>query len=181
MLAVKAYSAPKKSDMKKNIILTLLLILLGAGINSVHAQSEEERNKIQMVIDEGGQKIIVDLNNISTTMSGYSTAYAVDSNSTTGKKVAAEQSDYFYLSMEVKKIEPSMMKILFKRDARFDGTITVTDTYGKNPVRIIKFKQAKVSNYSDQISRASYNDAYSMSALSVSCNSITIDGVVIAP
>jgi hypothetical protein len=157
----------------------------GIFIQKAKAQSEERRNTIQMTITFGGKTIITDLNTVSTSISRYNDEELPDVKSAaqdTGKPNIAPtgQSSSFSLGMEVRRINSELLKVLAKRQNHFDGTITITDTYGKNPTKIIKFRSAGLSNYSDQYSAVTYTaDAYANCSLSINCKELSIDGVSI--
>ena len=148
------------------------------------AQSEEHRNKIQMVINYGGKPVSTELNSLSTSLSRTADEElpALVANPDTSKskiKIPSAIGTAFYLTMDAKQIDTEMLKVFSKKQTRFDGTITITDTYGKNAPRVIKFKQASLYNYSDQYSATSYSDAYSSSVISIVCKEITINGITI--
>jgi hypothetical protein len=74
-------------------------------------------------------------------------------------------------------MNPDLLNIISKRQNRFDGTITITDSYGKNPTKTIKFKGATLYTYSEQLSEIPYSGAYGSCALSITCKELIIDGV----
>lgn len=169
--------------MKQLIALTLLFAL--CFNQNTKAQTDERRNKIQMVITFGGKTITSDLNSVSTSISRY-TDDLIPQTKTTEKdsvknviNATPSQSDVFYLSMEVKRLDPEMLKVIAKKQNRFDGTITITDTYGKNPTKTLKFTSASLYSYSDQFSAVPYGDAFGSCALSINCKGFVIDGVKI--
>ncbi|WP_345949271.1 type VI secretion system tube protein TssD [Mucilaginibacter sp. PAMB04274] len=84
-----------------------------------------------------------------------------------------------YLTVDAKKVSDEMLKVFAKKQNRFDGLITIVDTYGKNPTRTIKFKKASLYSYSDQLSAGSYSETYGTAAISFSCQEVSINGVII--
>lgn len=96
-------------------------------------------------------------------------------------KTADDKRSSFYLTMVVKKVSPDLLRAFAKRDNRFDGTITISDTYGKNPDKTIAFKSGTMEGYSDQFSGADYSDSYYGTNVSITCKSMTINGVEIEP
>ena len=170
--------------MKKLLAFTVTLFLSVWSTSKIYAQSEEQRNKIQLIVNYGDKAIKTDLNSLSTSISRYtdeellSTKQIADT-SKSKLKLPVSSSAAFYLSMDAKRIDPELLKVFSKKQTRFDGSITVTDSYGKNPPTIIKFKQAALYSYSDTFSAASYGDTYGNAAISISCKEIAINGVII--
>lgn len=97
----------------------------------------------------------------------------------TAKRKLPNYPGAFYLTMDAKKISDDLLKVFAKKQTRFDGTITIVDSYGKNPTRTIKFKQASLYSYSDQMSAPSYADGYGSYAISLYCQEISINGIII--
>ncbi len=162
-------------------LLCLPLTLLFSG--AVHAQ-EEARNKLELSISYGGKTITASLVSASTSLTRYSDDYypPAAKDSAMGKsKPADDKRSTFYLTMVVKKVSPDLLRAFAKRDNRFDGIITISDTYGKNPDRTISFKSGAMEGYSDQFSSADYSDAYYGTNVSITCKSMTINGVEIEP
>jgi hypothetical protein len=167
----------------KNLLSSSLVILLTLfTVTSVKAQSEE-RNKMVMTINFGGKNIITEISTVSlgiTRYDGY-TAPATESTATTSAdpktKTATPERGSYYLAINLKKVDVELLKLMSKKATRFDGTITLTDTYGKNKPREIKFRKAGVDSYSDQFSTISYDDTYGTASLVLSCQGLTVDGV----
>jgi len=170
--------------MKKLFTFTLTLLAASFLTSKTFAQTEESRNKIQMVVTYGGKTITTDLNSLSTSLS-RSTEEEVPA-----VKIAADTSkvkvqyplstgSVFYLTLDAKQLDTELIKLFSKKSTRFDGTITVTDTYGKHATKVIKFKQAALYNYSDQYTSASYNDTFGSSVISLMCKEISINGITI--
>jgi hypothetical protein len=170
--------------MNKLLLFTLTLLTATLLNNRSFAQSEERRNKVQMVINFGGKAITTDLNSLSMSLSRSadeetSTPHASTDTSKAKIKVPSLLSTSFYLTIDAKQIDTELLKVFSKKQTRFDGVITITDTYGKNAPRVIKFKQASLYNYSDQFSAASYGEAYGSSVISIICKEVTVNGVII--
>jgi hypothetical protein len=164
--------------MKRIFALTFSLLSL-LLVTRVAAQSEESRTKIQMTVTVNGKSIVTDLNGVSTSLSrNYEdvtvTKAATDSLKT---KLPSYYSGGFYLTLDAKKISDDMLRVFAKKQNKFDGTITMVDTYGKLPTRTILFKQASLYSYSDQMSASSYVEAYGSTAISITCQQVSINGV----
>jgi hypothetical protein len=165
----------------KTIFAFISSLLLIFFVTHAHAQTEENRTKIQMTVTFGGKSIVTDLNGVNISLSrNYEeppiTKAAKDS---IKSKVPSYYLGGFYLTLDAKKISDDMLRVFAKKLNRFDGTITMVDTYGKNPTRIIKFKQAGLYSYSDQLSAGSYSETYGSAAISISCQEVSINGVLI--
>lgn len=61
----------------------------------------------------------------------------------------------------------------------FDGSITITDTYGKLPTKTIKFFKASLYSFSDEYSSTYYADSIGNVVISLSCSSLSINGILI--
>lgn len=167
--------------MKALFALAVTFMLTVTSVKITYGQAEETRTKIQMTVTYGGKNIVTDLNGVSTSLSrSYDeapiTAAAKDS---LKNKVPGYYPGALYLTVDAKKVSDELLKVFAKKQNRFDGTITIVDTYGKNPTRTIKFKKASLYSYSDQSSAGSYSETYGTSAISFSCQEISINGVVI--
>lgn len=68
-----------------------------------------------------------------------------------------------------------MLRIFSKKQTRFDGKITVVDTYARTPDRTITFKDAAVLSFSQQMS--TYGESYGNSAMTFSCKEIAVNGI----
>jgi len=170
--------------MKQLFAFTLLFALYFN--QNANAQTDERRNKIEMTITFGGKTIKSELNSVGTSISRFTDdqtpqikTSSKDSIKNAVNTTPISQADVFYLSMEVKKMDPELLKVLAKKQNRFDGIITITDTYGKNPTKTIKFIGASLYSYSDQFSVAPYGDAYGSCSLSINCKGFVIDGITI--
>lgn len=166
--------------MKTLTAITFLLFLLVCS-NSVSAQSDESRTKLQMTISFNGKSIVTDLNGVSTSLSRiYDETPAIK---TTRDSLKAQlPSAYlkaFYLTIDAKKISDDLFRVFAGKQNKFDGIITVIDTFGKNPTRTIKFKQASLYSYSDQMSVSSYSDTYGSASISISCQEVSVNGILI--
>lgn len=167
--------------MKSGITVSLFLLLSLFCFHPSQAQ-DETRNKLEMSISYGGKTIPASLISVSTSLTRYSDDYyppvVKDSAGSKGKS-ADEKHGTFYLTLVIKKVNPDLLRVFAKRNNRFDGTITISDTYGKNPEKNISFKGGAMESYSDQFSGADYNDSYYGTSVSISCKSLTINGVEI--
>jgi hypothetical protein len=166
--------------MKKLLAITTVLLMSLSLAQTTLAQSDENRNKIQMTVSYGGKDIVTDLNSVSTSLSRYDEA---PGSSAVKDSIKAKAPGYysaaFYLTIDAKKVSDELLKVFSKKLSKFDGTITLVDTYGKNPTRTIKFKKGSLYSYSEQMSSASYSDAYGSTAISISCEEVSINGVPI--
>ena len=163
--------------MKNLSRLPLLLFFVFFLPTLVKAQTDE-RNKIQMVINNQGKTITAELSAVSLGITRYNDAYETAETAAMPKEKSTLQGNY-YLALSVKKVSPELLKLFAKKQTRFNGTITITDTYGKNPAREIKFTNAALDSYSDQFSTMSYDDAYSVASISLSVKGLTVNGVEI--
>lgn len=151
------------------------------------AQSEERRNKVEMVVLQGAKAIKTELNSVSTSLTRYTDgAEQHDIKLAAGKDTSktkipispiGRSGGDFYLTIEAKSISTDMMKILARSNARFEGTITVSEQLSQKPIKVIKFKQASVYSYSDQYTAVTYADAYGSAVLSLNCRELMIDGI----
>lgn len=164
----------------KNLVAITFLLLVCLG-KTTYAQTEENRTKIQMTITYGGKSIVTDLNSISTSLSRSADEPVAESVKDTVKsKAPIYNPGAFYINVDAKRISDDLLRAIAKKQSRFDGVITIVDTYGKIPTRTIKFKKGSLYNLSDQLSSASYSgEAYGSSALSFSAQEISINGIVI--
>ncbi len=165
----------------KHLALISTFVLSIFIAHTGYAQSEESRTKIQLTVNFGGKTIVTDVNSVSTSISRMTYDEALPT--VTGKDtVKTKPSQYnpnaFYLSIDAKKISDEMLNVFAKKQNRFDGMITIVDTYGKNPTRTIKFKQGTLYSYSDQLSGSSYSDGYGSSIFSIGCKEVSINGIV---
>lgn len=175
--------------MKRIIFLIVTAITLTVIAVQGFAQADERRNKVEMVVLQGGKAIKTELNSVSTSLTRYTDgAEQHDIKTAAGKDTSntkipispiGRSGGDFYLTIEAKSISADMMKILAKSNARFEGTITVSEPLSQKPIKIIKFKQASVYSYSDQYTAVTYADAYGSAVLSLSCRELMIDGITI--
>lgn len=167
--------------MKKFLNLSLIILALSCFSFSAKAQSEE-RNKIMMTINSGGKNITTELSAASfgiTRYDTYSTPVTTDSATGTASKTkpAVPERGNYYLAVSAMKVDAELLKVFSKKETRFSGTITITDTFGKNPPREIKFTKASLDSYSDQYTSASYDDAYGYASIVLGCSTLSINGV----
>lgn len=164
----------------KIFAFTLSLFLL-FSLTSAFAQSEDNRTKIQMTVTFGGKSVVTDLNGVSTSLSrNYEETPVIKAAKDSVKnKMPGYYLGGFYLTLDAKNISDDLLRVFARKQNRFDGTITMVDTYGKNPTRTIKFKQASLYSYSDQLSAGPYSETYGTAAISISCKEVSINGIVI--
>ncbi len=167
--------------MKKLAVLAIAFLLFTAARAPLYAQSDTQRNKLRMTIISGGKTIVTELTTVSTSLSRSYDDFALSTTpkDTAKSQASADKSSVFYLSISVKQVSNDLLRVLAKKQSHFDGTITLVDTYGKNPTRTISFKQAGLYSYSDQFSGDSYNDSYGTAAVSLYCKELSINGIVI--
>ncbi len=167
--------------MKSLRILPLLFLFMSHFGNKAYAQMEESRTKIELTIRSGGKTIVAELTSLSTSINrGYeepvSPAGAKDS---VKKKEDPYKTASAYLNMEVRRINDDLLRLFGNKQNRFDGTITIVDTYGKVPTRTFKFTQAMLSSYSEQNASASMGESYGSGYFSITCSNLTINGITI--
>lgn len=172
----------------KNLVTTLLILFSVIILSQKSQAQEESRIKIVLSISNNGKAINVPLNSVSTSVSRYYDDVATvpaDGKSkdsiSTKKDVppVAYKAGIFYLNLDAKNLPDEMLKLMAGKKSVFDGTITITDSYGKLPVRTIKFFKASLYSFSDQYSTTYYADSIGNVALSLSCSSLSINGLVI--
>ncbi|CAM4426731.1 hypothetical protein SAMN06265348_12120 [Pedobacter westerhofensis] len=157
---------------------TFFLLLFTIGVS---AQTDENRTKLQMMISFNGKSVVTELNSVSTSLSRiYDEAITIKAvKDSLKKELPSSYLKTFYFTIEAKKISDELLRVFARKQNKFDGTITMIDTFGKNPTRTIKFKQASLYSYSDQMSSMSYNDSYGSASISISCQEVSINGIVI--
>ena len=157
--------------MKFAFTLSLFLLF---SLRSAFAQSEDNRTKMQMTVTFGGKSVVTDLNGLSTSLSrNYEENPVIKTATDSVKtKLPGYYPGAFYLTMDAKKISDDLLRVFAKKQNRFDGIITIVDTYGKNPTRTIKFKQASLYSYSDQLSAGTYSETYGTAAISINCQEV---------
>jgi len=166
--------------MKNVFILTLSLLSLVFGTNT-YAQSEESRTKIQMTINFKAKIIVTELNGLSFSLARNPDeipAGKTSKDSLASKTYGYSQSS-IYLTLDTKKISDELLSVFAKKQATFDGSITIVDTFGKNLTKTIKFKQASLYSYSDQVSTTAYSETYGAASLSFNAKEISINGITL--
>jgi hypothetical protein len=161
--------------MKNLIKITAILFVMFLIPTATKAQ--DQRNKIVLTVNNGGKNITTDLGSVNYAITRYDTSYNDTSVTTTGTAPAPTGS--FYLSMTANNVSTDLLKLMAKKGSKFNGTITITDSYGRNPVREIKFANASLESYSDQFSTMSYGEDYPVAAITLLCTSLTLNGVVL--
>lgn len=164
-----------KPFIKNALVLFICLV-------SGFTYAQEERNKITMTINHGGKNVTAELTAVNFGISRYEpypteVPAATDAKPADKSKTVLAPAGQHYLSLSIKKVSPELLKIFGKKGVKFDGTITLTDTYGKNPTSELKFTKATLESYNDQFSSVSYDDNYSYSAITLKCEGVTINGV----
>lgn len=168
--------------MKFNkLLLTASLMLF--SIAGAHAQSQNDRIRIQMTVTQSGKKIVSDLNNLSMSL----TRPVDDYTATAPKTSDTSKKDYgvktygsgAYLNLEIKTLSNELLTLFSKKSNVFDGTVTITDSYGKIPERVISFKKARLYSLSDQYSGTYYSDTYGSSMVAFYCDELAINGITI--
>lgn len=165
----------------KQIITILTIVLLGSSFNAANAQSDDNRNKLELTIVYGGKTISAELISVSTSLSRssyYDDASTIIDTAKSKTKTAAKHGA-MYLSMMVKKVSVDLLRVFAKKEKKFDGNISIIDTYGKNPPMTLQFSGASLDSYSDQYSTTSYNDSYSGANVAITCTKLTVNGVEI--
>lgn len=173
--------------MRNIIALMSMVLFTSLQIKTAHAQQEESRISIVLSVKSQGKTINTTLNSVSTTLSRYNDETAVslpvkgkDSTSTkTNVATTAYKPGVFYLIMDAKNLQDDMMKLLASKKTTFDGTITITDSYGKIPTRKIQFLNGSLSSYSDQFSSTYYGDSVGNVSLSLNCTGLSINGIML--
>lgn len=169
--------------MRKLFALVLTLTLSVCLGKTIYAQSDESRTKIQLAITFRGKSIVTDLNSVATSLSRYydtsPMSAAVKDTTRKSLQTASVNQGQYYINMDAKSISDELLKILAGKQNRFDGSITITDTYGKKPTRTIAFKQAALYSYSDQYSTMSYSESYASTAISLDCKELSINGIAL--
>lgn len=168
--------------MNRFVFYSLLLLLL-ARVTCANAQNEDTRNKIEMTVDFNGRTYTADINSLSVSLardmsSDVGSTINPQDSTASNLKLAMPQGNFVYLTFEVKQINKDLLQVLAKRANQFNGTIVITDSYGKNPTRTLAFKTATLYSYSDQFSAFAYNTTFGNTAISVACKTIAIDGVL---
>jgi len=172
--------------MKKLFTTALLLALTILSFNG-YAQ-EDSRIKIVLSVSANGKVINTPLNGVSTSVARYydeaiSAPVGSKAKDTAAAKLnvpaTGAKAGNFYLNLDAKSVSDDLLKLVTGKNTSFDGTITITDSFGKLPSRMIKFFKANLYSYSDQYSSTYYNDTVGSVAISISCSSLSINGILI--
>ncbi|WP_166334280.1 type VI secretion system tube protein TssD [Sphingobacterium chungjuense] len=164
--------------MKQTFVLIFVLALSSILSSNGFAQQSDNRTKIQLTITFEGKEIVTDLTGVSTSFSRN--PENVETLPSTAKDtVKPTTTDYYvgniYLGVDAHQISDDMLRIFSKKQTRFDGKITVVDTYARTPDRTITFKDAAVLSFSQQMS--TYGESYGNSAMTFSCKEIAVNGI----
>ncbi|WP_231625551.1 hypothetical protein [Pedobacter sp. R20-19] len=173
--------------MRNIIALMSMVLFTSLQIKTAYAQQEDARISIVLSVKSQGKTINTALNSVSTTLSRYNDETALSlpakGKDSTSTKASMATSGYkpgiFYLIMDAKNLQDDMLKLLASKKITFDGTITITDSYGKIPTRTIKFLNGSLSSYSDQFSSTYYGDSIGNVSLSLNCTGLSINGVML--
>ena len=172
----------------RNLFTAALIIFFSVTLSQKSNAQEEARIKILLSVNANGKPTTAILNNISTSVSRYyddavavpSTGKSKDSTTTkTDVTASGYKPGVFYLNLDVKNMPDEMLKLMAGRKSSFDGTVTITDSYGKLPVRTIKFVKASLFSFSDQYSSTYYGESMGNVAISLTCTSLSINGITI--
>lgn len=163
----------------KTFAIAILLSL--TFMNSGYAQGDENRTKLTMTITYGGKTVVTELNSISTSVTRSPEEETVGTKpaDTAKNKMAALYPGSCYLSIDAKRVTDDLLKVFAKKQTRFNGVITIVDTYGKYPTRTMKFNNASLYSYSDQAATSTYNDSYGSTSISFFCKELSINGIVL--
>lgn len=156
----------------------LMLIISSITISKGLAQQNENRTKIQLTIIFEGKEIVTDLTGVSTSFSRN--PENMDTSASSGKDtVKSSAFDYnngtIYFGLDAHQISDDMLRVFSKKQTRFDGKITIVDTYARAPDRTITFKDAAVLSFSQQMS--TYGESYGNSSMTFSCKDIAVNGI----
>ena len=171
----------------KNTFSTGLILFVLTFISLGSSAQDDSRIKIVLNVNTKGKVINAPLNGVSTSVSRYyDEAIAIPATKakdTTALKAvmppAGNRAGVFYLNLDAKSFPDELLKLVAAKNSNFDGTITITDSYGKIPSRTIKFFKAYLYSFSDQYSSTYYNDSIGNAAISLSCSSLSINGILI--
>ncbi|MFC4209736.1 hypothetical protein ACFOWA_01000 [Pedobacter lithocola] len=172
----------------KNLICTLSSFMIVFLFTQKSFAQEESRIKINLAVTANGKPINVPLNSVSTSVSRYYDDVITSPVGTKGKdststKTELPSSGYkagiFYLNLDVKNLPDEVLKLIAAKKSSFDGTITITDTFGKLPSKTIKFFKASLYSFSDQYSSSYYGESIGTISISLSCTSLSINGILI--
>ncbi|MEJ7560772.1 MAG: type VI secretion system tube protein TssD [Pedobacter sp.] len=171
----------------KNLFTTAILLALMILSFNGYAQ-EDSRIKIVLSVNANGKAINTPLNGVSTSVARYydeaiSAPVGAKAKDTVAAKLnvpaTGVKAGIFYLNLDAKSVPDDLLKLIAGKNSTFDGTVTITDSFGKLPSRTIKFFKANLYSYSDQYSSTYYNDSVGSVAISISCSSLSINGILI--
>ncbi|MFW0718573.1 hypothetical protein [Pedobacter sp. N23S346] len=172
----------------KNLFTTALILFFTVTLSQKSNAQEDARIKILLSVNANGKPMTATLNSISTSVSRYYDDVVAAPASGKSKDSTATKTDVptmgykpgvFYLNLDVKNLPDEMLKLMAGKKSNFDGTVTITDSYGKLPVRTIKFLKASLSSFSDQYSSTYYGESMGNVIISLTCSSLSINGILI--
>ncbi len=155
--------------MKKQLTLSVLLILVSLWSQTLSAQNEK-RYSIEMSFTFNGKTVKTAL--ASSSYSINREVYEEDSSYASKK--------YIYYSVTPIKLEKDLLLAVKNKKASYDILITMTDNYGKEAKKETLLKKAIISSISESYSPYNYDYAGSIS-LGINAESIVLDGVELLP
>jgi len=154
----------------KSLIFTFILSLL--PVTTIFAQqTDDKRMKIELTLKDG--------KNTTSLIKSFTVSYnrtLVNADKTKGKDELSGDTKPVYLSLDFDRQDLSVLRAFTQNRSGLDGQITVTDTYGKLPLKKLEFKSAVMDLMTDQAT-GEYTSAY----ITLSSTGLSIDGVKIEP
>ncbi|WP_129714808.1 hypothetical protein [Pedobacter sp. SYP-B3415] len=141
---------------------------------ALKAQSGEQRIKIQLTIDHGGKKIVANLNSFSSALTRTEAEAPLKADTAKNKVIYGSG---IYLNMDLSILNDDLLRVLAKKDAKFNATVTINDTYGKLPGKTILIKNASLYSLSDQHSTSVYGDGYGSTMIAINCDQLIVNGI----
>ncbi|MFD2599297.1 type VI secretion system tube protein TssD [Sphingobacterium corticis] len=163
--------------MKTIVTLFSAIMCFALCTSSSFAQQNENRTKIQMTISFEGKEIVADLTSLSTSFSRNLEPTKPTGADSVALATPAYDGASLYISINALKVTDDLLRVLAKKSNRFDGTITVIDSFGRNATQTITFKKAAVYSFSQQASN--YGEGYGDSGIALSCDEVAINGISI--
>lgn len=151
--------------------LFLLIFTFYAFYQFGYSQStDEKRMKIEICVKSGNEKICTALQSVTLSF----TRPAASDSQQVGT-ANPETSRIYYLAIYLDRQSMPLLKALVQNKNGVEGTISMTDTYGKLPAREITFRSAVIDSFNDQF----VNDYPGNSYMTLRCAKIIIDGLKI--
>ncbi|MCR4033747.1 MULTISPECIES: hypothetical protein [Flavobacterium] len=139
------------------IIATLFFSVLTYG------QQDDKRIRVEISLKDGNKVVKAAVRSVT-----FSFTKSVVNSETN------EVKNNYYFSLDLEKQDIPLLATFMKNKAGIDGMITMTDNYGKLPMRKFDFTKGRIDSMSDQI-----NGDYSSAYISLISDSLIIDGVKI--